>query len=72
LTDRLVENVRLVHLSREAVHKEPTLAIIPTLFSLIFVLFELVDDGILKKLDRDLTRHNLAFLDILADEITIF
>ena len=41
------------------------------MLSVFLVLFQLVGDGVLQKLDGDLTGHDLALLDILADEIPI-
>lgn len=71
-TNSFVEDMRLVHLPRKAIYEETTLAITPTMFSLFLVLLQLIGEGVLKKLDCDLTRHDFALLDILADKVSIF
>ncbi len=65
----LVELEGLVHLAREAVNEEATLAVLPALA--VALLGESGAHGVLKELDGDFHGDDLALADVLADHLAI-
>lgn len=70
LTYILIEFESLVHLTGEAINKETTLSVGPTI-ARSTLLLEGSSYCILQELDGDLHRYDLTILDILFDHGTI-
>lgn len=68
-THNLVKHLRLVHLTREAVNQEESLAVLPPLSGRRAV--KRCAHGVFKQLDRHLIRDDLSLLDVVADHVAI-
>ena len=70
-THLFVKDVSLIHLSRESVHQEASSTVSPSMFRIPLAFLQLGRDGVSQQPDGDLTRDDLAFADVLADQISV-